>query len=123
MHSIAPFLPKFLGKYVGKVLFQSHVSFDISKCKLCATCWKNCPVNAITPPKELNPNKYVPDWEKKTCITCYCCAELCPYEAVNFKVSIVRNIFTSWLILIFIILGASIAGFIWLIIALFELFF
>jgi uncharacterized protein (DUF362 family)/Pyruvate/2-oxoacid:ferredoxin oxidoreductase delta subunit len=119
---IAP-LPKFLGKYVGKIIFRSHIKFDVSKCKLCSTCWNNCPVQAIDPPKELKQGYIVPKWNKNKCITCYCCAELCPYEAVNFKISIIRNVFTSWLlgILIFFIIAGI--GLIWLLLTILNNFF
>ncbi|MFX0072418.1 MAG: DUF362 domain-containing protein [Candidatus Hermodarchaeota archaeon] len=119
---IAP-LPKFLGKYVGKILFRSSIKFDKTKCKLCSTCWKNCPVQAINPPQELKQGKYVPKWDKSKCITCYCCAELCPYEAVDFKISILKNVLTSWLV--FVLLGGIllIIGIVWLILYLINLIF
>ncbi|MFX0017085.1 MAG: 4Fe-4S binding protein [Candidatus Hermodarchaeota archaeon] len=51
----------------------------------------------------------MPKWIKKKCITCYCCVELCPHEAVDFKLNYVKNALFSWpcisliLIIIFII--------------------
>lgn len=119
---VAP-LPKFLGKYVGKVLFRSSIKFDKSKCKLCSTCWKNCPVGAISPPKVLKQGKYVPKWDKSTCITCYCCAELCPYEAVDFKINVIKNVLTSWLVVVLLILILTGIGITWFVIYLINLFF
>jgi uncharacterized protein (DUF362 family)/ferredoxin len=93
-------LPRRIADYASKTVFRSTIHFDDKKCKVCGTCWKNCPVNAITPPKEMKQGN-VPTWDSKKCITCYCCAELCPYEAVEFKVNIVKNVVKSW----FFILG------------------
>jgi len=99
-------LPKWLADYVGNTIFKATVKFNRDKCKLCATCWTNCPANAIIQPVELKKGN-VPKWDKKRCITCYCCVELCPHEAVNFKVNFVKNALFSWacfVLLLFLIL-------------------
>lgn len=108
-------LPRFFAEYTAKTLFKATVSFNPEKCQTCGVCWKNCPVNAITPPAVLQKGN-VPKWNKQNCITCYCCGELCPHEAVNYKVDIAKNVLTSWFIVIVI-------GFILGIIALIRLFF
>ncbi|MBD3256232.1 MAG: DUF362 domain-containing protein [Candidatus Lokiarchaeota archaeon] len=108
-------IPKFLADYVGRTLFRSSIKFDSKKCRLCGTCWKNCPVKAISPPEVIKKGNK-PSWNKDLCITCYCCAELCPYEAVEFKINYIRNIFTSGLGVIFLILALGIIGIIWIII-------
>lgn len=92
-------LPRSLANYVGKTLFKATVKFDRDKCKLCSTCWTNCPANAIIPPKELKKGN-IPKWIKNRCITCYCCVELCPHEAVKFKVNFVKNALFSWACLV-----------------------
>ncbi len=89
-------LPKWLADYIGKTIFKASVKFNRDKCKLCATCWNNCPVNAITPPKELKKGN-IPIWDKKKCITCFCCVELCPHEAVKFKLNYIKNALFSWM--------------------------
>lgn len=88
-------LPKWLATYVGNKIFKATVKFNPEKCKLCSTCWDNCPGNAISPPSELRKGN-VPIWNKKSCFTCYCCVELCPHEAVNFKIKYVKNAIFSW---------------------------
>ncbi|MBY8980034.1 MAG: DUF362 domain-containing protein [Candidatus Lokiarchaeota archaeon] len=89
-------LPKWLADYIGKTIFKASVKFDSEKCKLCSTCWTNCPVNAITPPAELKKGN-IPKWDNKKCITCFCCVELCPHEAVKFKLNYVKNALFSWM--------------------------
>ena len=89
-------LPSKLIDPIANRLFQATVSFNFNKCELCGTCWKNCPVQAITPPSQLKMGN-LPKWNQKKCITCYCCGEFCPYEAVNFKINIPKNVFRTWL--------------------------
>jgi len=89
-------LPRWLADYIGKTIFRAKVKFNREKCKLCSTCWTNCPVNAITPPDELKKGE-IPKWDNKKCITCFCCVELCPHEAVKFKINYVKNALFSWM--------------------------
>ena len=89
-------LPRWLADYIGKTIFKAKVKFNREKCKLCSTCWTNCPVNAITPPIEIKKGN-IPKWNSKKCITCFCCVELCPHEAVKFKINYVKNALFSWM--------------------------
>jgi len=89
-------LPKWLANYLGKTVFRANVKFNKEKCKLCSTCWTNCPVNAITPPNEIKKGN-IPKWNSKKCITCFCCVELCPHEAVKFNINYVKNVLFSWM--------------------------
>ncbi|MHA1105439.1 MAG: DUF362 domain-containing protein [Promethearchaeota archaeon] len=99
-------LPRWLANYIGKQIFKATVKFNPNKCKLCATCWENCPADAIIPPTEIKKGN-IPKWNKKKCITCYCCVELCPHEAVNFKINYAKNAIFSWFtpVLIAVIVG------------------
>lgn len=107
-------LPKWLADYMGKTIFKADVKFSSEKCKLCATCWENCPVKAIEPPKEMKKGQ-IPKWDKKKCITCYCCAELCPHSAVNLKINFLKNVLFSWIGVGLLIIIAIIVGLIiWL---------
>ncbi|MBN1803565.1 MAG: DUF362 domain-containing protein [Candidatus Lokiarchaeota archaeon] len=108
-------LPKFLARYVGKIVFRSTIKFKKDKCVLCGTCWQNCPVNAIIPPKIAIIGKNKPKREKKKCITCYCCAELCPHNAIDFKIMPYKNFLFSWLSIIATIGSLGIVGLFWLI--------
>ncbi|MFX0031078.1 MAG: 4Fe-4S binding protein [Candidatus Hodarchaeota archaeon] len=88
-------LPRWLADYVGRTIFKARVRFKQENCKLCSTCWSNCPGKAIIPPEELKKGN-VPRWIKEKCIMCYCCVELCPYEAVDFRINYIKNALTSW---------------------------
>ncbi|HME55635.1 MAG TPA: DUF362 domain-containing protein [Candidatus Lokiarchaeia archaeon] len=87
-------MPKFLAKLVGNIAFRARVRFKQDKCVCCGTCWKNCPVNAITPPGEIKRGN-IPTWNKHKCIACYCCYETCPHEAIELNVNMIRNLATS----------------------------
>ncbi len=88
-------LPSWLADYMGDVIFRSSVKFEPQKCKLCSTCWENCPAGAISPPEEIKKGN-LPSWDSDKCIFCYCCAELCPHEAVNFEINYIKNFLFSW---------------------------
>jgi uncharacterized protein (DUF362 family) len=88
-------LPEKWAKYIANILFHSRIKIDPKKCKLCGNCWQNCPVNALTPPEIKKIGEYAPKWDKNQCITCFCCTELCPYEAISFKVNYIRNFIIS----------------------------
>ncbi|MFX0081726.1 MAG: DUF362 domain-containing protein [Candidatus Hodarchaeota archaeon] len=93
--SISIPLPKWLANYIGNKIFKATVKFN-KNCKLCNTCWSNCPTRAITRPNIFK-KVSTPNWHKKQCITCYCCVELCPHEAIKFKISYIKNALFSWL--------------------------
>jgi uncharacterized protein (DUF362 family)/NAD-dependent dihydropyrimidine dehydrogenase PreA subunit len=107
-------MPRFLAAYLSNVVFKAVIAFDPVKCKLCATCWKNCPVNAIAQPAEMKQGN-VPAWDKKKCITCYTCTETCPHEAIEFKIEPLKNAVKSPLgIAAIVTLVAIVAIIIWL---------
>ncbi len=100
-------IPKAWMKKLADRVFQPTIRIDPKKCKICSTCWENCPVDALSPPENRKIGVDVPKWDSKKCIACYCCAELCPHKAIEFNVKFVRNIVTSpfFLIAAFCVLG------------------
>jgi uncharacterized protein (DUF362 family)/Pyruvate/2-oxoacid:ferredoxin oxidoreductase delta subunit len=52
---------------------------DPARCTGCQTCYKSCPVGAIS----MVSQKAVMDANK--CIRCYCCHELCPENAIDLE--------------------------------------
>ncbi|MBN2154672.1 MAG: DUF362 domain-containing protein [Candidatus Lokiarchaeota archaeon] len=101
---VSAWLPRKVADYISKIVFKARIGFDADKCILCGTCWENCPVGAINPPK-MRKKGSTPIWDKKKCITCFCCHELCPEAAVTLKVPIAKNAIFSWL-------GLAVLGFI-----------
>ncbi len=93
-------LPKKLADWLSKIVFRPQIKFNLSQCTLCGTCWRDCPAGALSKPKSMNSVSEVPQWKKNKCIFCYCCSELCPNEAVDFEVNIVKNVLFSKLVAI-----------------------
>ena len=88
-------VPSSIHNYAAKILYRARWKADPNACILCGICWSNCPVQALLPPENKKIGETVPIWDKKKCITCFCCSELCPQEAIKFKVPIVRNFLFS----------------------------
>ena len=57
------------------------------RCTACGTCVQSCPVQAITIETVSTPGgqKRRAHMDLNKCIRCYCCHELCPYDAVDLK--------------------------------------
>lgn len=60
-----------------------------SKCKGCGKCVTHCPKQAVTI------TKHIAKINQKNCIRCYCCQELCAYDAVKLKRTLVGKIFSK----------------------------
>src|SRR6056297_1233589 len=67
-------VPPKLAKWASKYIFRPTISFDVEKCTLCGTCWRDCPPNALSPPENMDPSTQTPNWDKSKCINCYCCS-------------------------------------------------
>ena len=70
-------LPSWIKKLAIRHLTK-RVSMD-SNCRACGKCSTHCPAKAITIKKGRA------RVAQKKCIRCYCCQELCPFNAVRFK--------------------------------------
>ncbi|MEW6674181.1 MAG: DUF362 domain-containing protein [Thermodesulfobacteriota bacterium] len=70
------FGPRLLQPVIRKHLVQRPV-VDGKLCKNCAECRQYCPAQAIS----FNRGRMIFDYDR--CIRCYCCAEICPYGAVQ----------------------------------------
>ncbi len=74
-------MPKWVKKLAKKYLTKKVVT-DTKVCKGCGKCALHCPAKAITVTDgkaQIAQNK---------CIRCYCCQELCPFDAVRFRKSL-----------------------------------
>lgn len=79
------FIPQFMMKLVLRYIV-AYPKINNDKCKLCMTCVKACPARTIRM-KGKHPFIY-----RENCINCYCCHELCLYNAINLKRSFIINI-------------------------------
>ena len=55
---------------------STHATVDPEQCRECGLCVDNCPVGGLTQTE--NGIRSV----RKNCIACYCCAEVCPHNAI-----------------------------------------
>ena len=74
-------MPEWVKKLAKKYLTKK-VKIDKSVCRGCGKCAMHCPAKAIT---VVSGKANV---AQKKCIRCYCCQELCPFDAVKFKKSL-----------------------------------
>lgn len=59
---------------------RADLSVDMSRCKLCGTCARTCPSDALSVDRERRV------WERDlfACLTCGDCVEACPKQALSF---------------------------------------
>lgn len=77
-------MPKWVKKLAKRYLTKS-VTMDNS-CRGCGKCATHCPAKAIT----VRGGKA--KVKQRKCIRCYCCQELCPFNAVRFKTSLMYKV-------------------------------
>lgn len=80
--------PNWMKNFTRKQL-TSKAIVNISKCKGCGKCVAHCPRQAVVI------NKHIAKINQKQCIRCYCCQELCAYDAVKLKRTLVGSIFNK----------------------------
>ncbi|MDP4094592.1 MAG: DUF362 domain-containing protein, partial [Bacillota bacterium] len=71
-------LPRFVSKWINRII-KPKPRFKYDICKRCGVCARSCPAVAIDMKNgrpQVNLNK---------CIRCFCCHELCNYEAIAIK--------------------------------------
>lgn len=71
-------MPRFISKRLNRVM-KARPCFNHNICRKCGVCAKSCPPRAL----EMVDGKPVLDIDK--CIRCFCCHELCEYNAVSIK--------------------------------------
>lgn len=87
--SITFMMPPFIAKFLNHV-FTPRPIVNSSKCKACGECVRICPAKTISF-KTKNEKKVA--WiNKKDCIHCYCCHEICPFDSIILKKGIILKI-------------------------------
>ena len=69
-------------KKLAKKYLTKKVHIDKNACRGCGKCATHCPAKAISVVEGKAKVK------QSECIRCYCCQELCPFDAVKFKKSL-----------------------------------
>ena len=77
-------VPKFIEDFLVKQT-KSKPIFIRGKCIGCGKCVQSCPAQIIA----LQNKKAVP--KLKGCISCFCCHELCPVDAIKIKVPLLAR--------------------------------
>lgn len=81
-------IPKWFRPVFQRIATRRPVLKSKSMCRGCKKCYNHCPVSAIDMTAK---HKAAFDYQK--CIRCYCCQELCPYEAIKVKKGILNGFF------------------------------
>lgn len=74
------FVPESLIRFLGRFLYVRPKP-DPERCKRCGICIATCPTKAMTPKDGF------PLIDYKVCISCFCCDEVCPHNAIDQDVS------------------------------------
>ena len=74
------YIPASLVKILGRLVWVRPKP-DEDRCKRCGTCITNCPTQAMSPKHGF------PVIDYKKCISCFCCDEVCPHDAIDQNMS------------------------------------
>ncbi len=77
----ARLLPRWMLREALRQFSLHHAVINQSKCERCAECARNCPSHAIHYEKGSGKFRV----KTSECISCYCCTEVCPYDAVEVQ--------------------------------------
>ena len=75
-------LTRFSSGKIGR-FFMPRPMADASKCRGCGECVASCPQHTIVLAEKNG--KKIARIHHADCIRCYCCQELCPFEAIRIK--------------------------------------
>jgi TPP-dependent indolepyruvate ferredoxin oxidoreductase alpha subunit len=59
------------------IVYEGHAEVDLDKCNACGLCWKIGHCCAISHPDDRT------TIDRKTCIACSTCADICPQKATH----------------------------------------
>ncbi|MFC1910567.1 DUF362 domain-containing protein [Chloroflexota bacterium] len=66
---------------------------DKSKCTICGTCVKMCPVEPKAVDFIEGAKETPPEHNYNLCIRCYCCQEICPEGAISIRIPLMGRLF------------------------------
>ncbi len=78
-------LPDIISHFVLRLL-RSHPEIIKGRCVLCGACVDSCPADTIYPEEKSVKIDY------EDCIRCFCCQEVCQYEAVRINRSLLGRL-------------------------------
>lgn len=81
MRLFPPSAARFIARFVWM-----RPEIDLSRCTRCGACNKTCPTESV---KKVGEDFVIFD---ETCINCLCCQEICEYQAVEVKRSLLAKI-------------------------------
>jgi ferredoxin len=82
------FLPSFVRRaFAGKIYIKPEI--DQQQCTHCKHCFKICPAKAISN----NDNTLI--IYKNLCFECFCCYEICEFNAIKLKRSLLHRVFVK----------------------------
>jgi uncharacterized protein (DUF362 family)/NAD-dependent dihydropyrimidine dehydrogenase PreA subunit len=85
-NSIQRHIPASIFKVMGKLVWVRPKP-DMDRCQRCGICIKNCPTQAMIPQEGF------PVIDYKKCISCFCCDEVCPHDAIDQDMSWLTKLF------------------------------
>ena len=77
----AHILPRWMVREALRHFGLHHAAINQEKCKRCGECAKNCPSHAIHYSERAERYHVA----RAACISCYCCAEVCPHDAIEVQ--------------------------------------
>ncbi|HRU07017.1 MAG TPA: DUF362 domain-containing protein [Candidatus Brocadiia bacterium] len=79
-------MPRWFAAWAYEQAGHGHAVADPKLCRRCGLCERNCPAGAIA----VSPEGIVVAEDR--CIACYCCAEVCPHNAIVVRGSVLGRL-------------------------------
>jgi len=80
-------VPRWLFRKLFDAFCTVYSSIDQGRCTRCGECMRNCPSGAIHYDGAAEQYRV----ERERCISCYCCDEVCPHDAVRMRATPLRR--------------------------------
>jgi uncharacterized protein (DUF362 family)/ferredoxin len=84
----------FINTYIVPLVrntLNPYLYVDYDKCNLCMTCQTICPQKSI-----MSVDRKI-KFNRRTCIRCFCCSEMCPEGAIGIKYPFIGNLIFNYL--------------------------